>query len=184
MTYKEGELVARGIMNGVFLKVHRDILTYFTDTGRGFLKKLDRFLQLRGVIRGKREISKCIEDETEEFLRGFLRGIFDVRGCVECGHKNQISISNRDADFLISLQGLLGRIGVGSHILYDRIKAGVYKQADRRGNITEYTREASHTLRISGTEIRKFAELIGFTSRIKRDRLSQICVKNLREKRQ
>ncbi len=119
--------------------------------GMGAITELARDLGLRP---GRQTVTPAIERSSSEFYRGFLRGLFDTDGSVQGNQLKGVSVrlAQSDLGLLEGAQRMLLRLGIASS-MYER---------------------AQHELVITGENVARFAEAIGFADTVKRARLSRL----------
>jgi ribonucleoside-diphosphate reductase alpha chain len=126
-----------------------------------------------GLAPGSKGVTPAIERASSDFYRGFLRGFFDADGSVQGSQEKGVSVrlAQSDASTLAAVQRMLLRLGIPSTIYQDRRSAGSSLLPDGRGGVAEYRTEAQHELVISGENIGRFDEEIGFADLDKQARL-------------
>jgi ribonucleoside-diphosphate reductase alpha chain len=136
----------------------------------GPLRKLALAL---GVSPGHKTITPPMEACSSEFCCGLLRGLFDADGSVQGTQAEGVSVrlSQSDIALLQAAQRMLMRLGIASTIHRERKAAGVVLMPDGRGGRREYPQQASHELVISGDNLARFADLVGFADMGKAERL-------------
>jgi ribonucleoside-diphosphate reductase alpha chain len=119
--------------------------------GMGAITELARDLGLRP---GRQTVTPAIERASSEFYRGFLRGLFDTDGSVQGNQLKGVSVrlAQSDLGLLEGAQRMLLRLGIASS-MYER---------------------AQHELVITGENVARFAELVGFADTVKRARLARL----------
>jgi ribonucleoside-diphosphate reductase alpha chain len=129
-------------------------------------------LQL-GLTPGNKRFTPAMERASSDFYRGALRGMFDADGSVQGSQAKGISIRLTQIDLgnLQAVQRMLQRLGIVSTLYMDRRPAGVKSLPNGKGATKEYDCQALHELIISGENIGRYAELIGFADSDKMDRL-------------
>jgi ribonucleoside-diphosphate reductase alpha chain len=118
-----------------------------------------------GMAPGSKAVTPDIEKCSSEFYRGFLRGFFDTDGSVQ-GTRNKgvsIRLSQSDLADLQAVQRMLLRLGIVSRIYTSRRKSGTTLLPDGKGGAREYATLAQHELVISGENMARFADLVGFS---------------------
>lgn len=107
-----------------------------------------------GLRPGRQCITPAIERSSSEFYRGFLRGLFDTDGGVQGTQAKGVSVrlAQPDRVMLEGVQRMLLRLGIASSL---------YKRAQ-------------FELVITGENVARFAELIGFADTVKRARLARL----------
>jgi ribonucleoside-diphosphate reductase alpha chain len=129
-----------------------------------------------GAVPGNKRITPSMESTSAEFHRGLLRGLFDADGSVQGAQDKGVSVRLTQADFgqLQAVQRMLARLGVASAIYRDRHPAGPQRMPDGRGGERDYERRALHELVISGDNLRRYAEQVGFEDSAKQARLEEL----------
>jgi len=83
-----------------------------------------------------------------------------------------VRLSQSDLPTLRAVQRMLLRLGINSRIYQNRRPAGERMMPDGRGGQRLYPHKAQHELVISGENILRFAERIGFANDAKAGRLA------------
>ncbi|MDQ3555813.1 MAG: ribonucleoside reductase class II, partial [Gemmatimonadota bacterium] len=117
-----------------------------------------------GMRPGDKAITPKVERASSDFYAGLLRGFFDADGSVQGSQDRGVSVrlSQSDAVRLEAVQRMLLRLGIASRIYRERRAAGTRLLPDGRGGSAEYATRAQHELVISGENIARFAEVVGF----------------------
>jgi ribonucleoside-diphosphate reductase alpha chain len=138
---------------------HRaDFSGWHQGTGRGeFRLSMDAITELArdlGLRPGRQTITPAIERNSSEFYRGFLRGLFDTDGSVQGTQAKGVSVrlAQPDRAMLEGAQRMLLRLGIASSL---------YKRAQ-------------HELVITGENVARFADVVGFADTAKRSRLTRL----------
>ena len=138
---------------------HRsDFSGWHQGQGRGeFNLSMDGITELArdlGLRPGRQTITPAIERGSSEFYRGFLRGLFDTDGGVQGTQAKGVSVrlAQPDRTMLEGVQRMLLRLGIASSL---------YKRAQ-------------FELVITGENVARFAEVIGFADTNKRARLARL----------
>jgi ribonucleoside-diphosphate reductase alpha chain len=138
---------------------HRaDFSGWHPGTGRGeFRLSMGAITELSrevGLRPGRKTITPAIERASSEFYRGFLRGLFDTNGSVQGNQMKGVSVrlAHSDLTLLEGAQRMLLRLGIAAS-MYER---------------------AQHELVITGENVARFAEVVGFADTVKRARLSRL----------
>ncbi len=126
-----------------------------------------------GMRPGNKAITPAIERGSSDFYRGFLRGFFDADGSVQGSQAKGVSVrlSQSDLSRLDATQRMLLRLGIVSTIYRNRREAGSSVMPDGRGGSQSYATQAQHELVISGDNLQRYADLIGFADSDKQARL-------------
>src|SRR6185295_3732777 len=106
-----------------------------------------------GLRPGRQTITPNIERGSSEFYRGFLRGLFDAEGSVQGTQAKGVSIrlGRSDTSMLEGVQRMLLRLGIATTIYRNRAQPGLV---------------------ITGENVARFAEFVGFSDTVKRSRLA------------
>ena len=128
-----------------------------------------------GMKPGNKTITADLEQTSSDFYQGFLRGIFDADGSVQGSQQKGISIrlAQSNLDTLQSIQRMLLRLGIFSKIHQNRRVQQERLLPDGKGGQKLYQTKAQHELIVSGENILRFNDLIGFEERDKQFRLEQ-----------
>ncbi len=116
-----------------------------------------------GLSREK-AIGSAIEKASSDFQRAFLRGLFDADGSVQGAQDKGVSVrlSQSNPARLEAVQRILGRMGIISTIYSGRRDAGESRLPDGKGGTVAYATLAQHELVVSGDNLGRYAELVGF----------------------
>jgi ribonucleoside-diphosphate reductase alpha chain len=135
-----------------------DFSGWHQGAGRGeFRLSMDGITSLArdlGLRPGRQTITPAIERTSSEFYRGFLRGLFDTDGGVQGTQAKGVSVrlAQPDRSTLEGAQRMLLRLGIASSL---------YKRAQ-------------YELVITGENVARFAEVVGFADTAKRARLTRL----------
>ena len=129
-----------------------------------------------GANVGNKRITPAMEATSSAFHVGLLRGLFDADGSVQGSQDKGVSVRLTQADLaqLQAVQRMLGRLGIASTIYCERHPAGLQRLPDGRGGKRDYERRAVHELVISGDNLPRFADLVGFEDSAKGARLADL----------
>jgi len=118
--------------------------------GTGAITELARGLGLRP---GRQTVTPAIERGSSEFYRGFLRGLFDTDGSVQGTQMKGVSIRLAQSDVMMleGVQRMLLRLGIASTIYRNRAQPGLV---------------------VTGENVARFSDTIGFNDTVKRARLA------------
>ena len=127
-----------------------------------------------GLTPGNKRFTAAMEVDSSDFYRGVMRGMFDADGSVQGSQEKGISIRLTQIDLgnLETVQRMLQRLGIISTIYQNRRPAGMKMLPDGKGGSKEYACQALHELIISGENIVRYAEVIGFADSDKMDKLN------------
>lgn len=129
-----------------------------------------------GMAPGHKTITEKMEQTSSQFYQGFLGGLFDADGSVQGNQRKGVSIrlAQSDLDRLFVVQRMLLRLGIAGTIHQNRRPAGVKALPDGKGGSREYPVQAQHELIISGANLERFAEVVGFRDTAKQDLLTTL----------
>ena len=135
----------------------------------GLASLADRY----GIRHGEKVVTDEVERASEEFYRGFLRGLFDADGSVQGTQEKGVSVrlAQSNLETLQRVQRMLARLGVMSSIYEERRPAGPRLLPDGHGGSKEYEARADHELVVSGANLERFADRVGFEDPAKLGRL-------------
>ena len=136
------------------------------------------FLVALGVTSGA-SVSKRVPDAVleapSEVQASFLRGLYDADGCAAqtSNDTRYVGLGSVSVELLRDVQRMLSTFGIGSRI-YPTRSAGdthvTYTTID--GDLRNYTGGQLYDLRISGTDVARFAATVGFDHPGKAERLA------------
>ncbi len=117
-----------------------------------------------GIIHQNKTITEDVEKTSSSFYRGFLRGFFDADGSVQGNQHKGISVrlSQSDLKVLKAVQRMLLRLGIMSKIYTNRRKEQEKLMPDGKGGVKPYHIKPQHELVISGENMLRFHNVIGF----------------------
>jgi ribonucleoside-diphosphate reductase alpha chain len=126
-----------------------------------------------GLEPGHKSVGPGIERTSAVFHRGFLRGLFDADGSVQGTQAKGVSVrlAQSDAETLRAVQRMLLRLGIASTLHANRRPAGPRQLPDGHGGRQVYECQADHELIVSGENLLRFADRIGFADTEKSARL-------------
>ena len=138
----------------------------------GSLRKLA--LEL-GMAPGRKCITPAMEQASSDFCAGLLRGLFDADGSVQGQQDKGVSVrlTQSDEATLEAAQRMLLRLGIAATIYRERHAAGSQRLPDGQGGHRAYATRAVHELVVSGENLARFAEAVGFADEAKAERLQQ-----------
>ncbi len=145
--------------------------------GRGEYRFATAAIRDLAFALGLRPAAKTITPEIEQtssaFYRGFLRGLFDTDGSVQGDQCKGVSVrlSQSDLPVLEATQRMLLRLGIASTLYRERRLAGHASLPDDKGSMARYATRAQHELVISGENLLRFRDQVGFTDRQEAARL-------------
>ncbi|MFN0304717.1 MAG: LAGLIDADG family homing endonuclease [Burkholderiales bacterium] len=126
-----------------------------------------------GLEPDRKTITPAIERTSSDCYRGLLRGLFDADGSIQgtLGKDVSIRLAQADVPLLEAVQRMLLRLGIQSTLYPNLRLPGVRALPDGRGGRRDYPVKGMHELSISGENLSRFADLIGFADTEKQDRL-------------
>ncbi len=129
-----------------------------------------------GMQPGDKRITPAIEKASSLAYQGFLRGLFDADGSVQGTTVKGVSVRLAQSDLptLEAVQRMLLRLGIASKIYRDRRPAGSSLLPDGRGGTASYATKAQHELIVSGENLARFNEQIGFGDSNKQSLLDKL----------
>jgi ribonucleoside-diphosphate reductase alpha chain len=129
-----------------------------------------------GLEPGSKAVTDAIERTSSRFYRGILRGLFDTDGSVQGTQAKGVSVrlTQVDLENLERVQRMLLRLGIASAIYRNRKPANLSYLPDGRGGLGSYPTQPVHELIISGANLQRFDEAIGFGDADKCSRLREL----------
>jgi ribonucleoside-diphosphate reductase alpha chain len=136
-----------------------------------------------GMAPGRKALTPAVERGSSAFCAGVLRGLFDADGSVQGTQDKGVSVRLTQVDLgvLEAAQRMLQRLGIVATIYRNRRSADVRALPDGRGGLKDYPTQAVHELVIAGSNLREFAERIGFEDDAKSSRLQEALAGYRRE---
>ena len=129
-----------------------------------------------GMSPGNKTITPALEQASSDAYCGFLRGLFDADGSVQGNRTKGVSVrlAQSDLDCLEAVQRMLLRLGIAASIQRNRRAAGSALLPDGQGGQRHYATRAQHELIISGENLQRFLDRIGFADSAKQARLEDL----------
>ena len=121
-----------------------------------------------------------------EVQAAFLRGLFGADGCVsrvETGGKanRYVGLGSRSEALMRDVQRLLSGFGIRGRIyLVSQADMPSFSYTRADGTLAEYVSREGFDLRITGSDLERFAEAIGFSTPRKNDALADILIETTR----
>ena len=156
-------------------------------TGRGEWRlsstPLKALAECVGTRPGDKAITPAVERGSSEFYRGFLRGFFDTDGSVQGDQRKGVSVRLAQSSLprLQAVQRMLLRLGIVSTLYRDRRPPHATLLPDGRGGHRAYEVKAQHELVVSGANLLRYRDLIGFADTDKATRLSTLLARYQRD---
>ncbi|MCW5636854.1 MAG: ribonucleoside-diphosphate reductase, adenosylcobalamin-dependent [Rubrivivax sp.] len=129
-----------------------------------------------GAAPRHKTLTPLMEQGSSEFCAALLRGLFDADGSVQGTQDKGVSVRLTQADIALleAAQRMLLRLGIASTLYRERRLAGETLLPDGRGGRRLYPRRAVHDLVVSGDNLARFAEHVGFADTAKAERLRSL----------
>ena len=126
-----------------------------------------------GMSPGNKIITASLEKASSAAYRGFLRGFFDADGSVQGTQQKGVSVRLAQSDLqrLKATQRMLLRLGIVASIYEDRRAASTATLPNGKGGQQAYPTQPQHELIISGENLRRFADEVGFADTDKQSQL-------------
>jgi ribonucleoside-diphosphate reductase alpha chain len=140
------------------------------------LGSLKELAEVCGLRPGYKVVTERIEQQSSDFYRGFLRGIFDADASVQGSQVKGVSVrlTQSHYDNLLAIQRMLLRLGIVSRIYSFRRPEQLTSLPDGHGGIRTYRTRAQHELVISKDNLTRFAKEIGFADPVKQGKLETL----------
>ena len=124
-----------------------------------------------GLARGEKTITPAMEKRSSAFVLGLMRGLFDSDGAAQGDQREGVSVrlTRGDPQMLQAAQRMLARLGIVASL-------HAHRQSDR----TQDAAETPSELVIAGSNLREFADRIGFADVEKAARLTNLLSFNRR----
>ncbi|WP_350165474.1 LAGLIDADG family homing endonuclease [Algiphilus sp.] len=134
---------------------------------------LTRLAESFGLSPHYKGVSPAIERAGVSFARGFLRGLFDADGSVQGNQQKGISVRLAQSDLhsLQAVQRMLMSLGIASTIYAQRWPARTAWLPNGTGGDAQYACKAQHELIVSGANLHRFHEAVGFNDEQKAAKL-------------
>ncbi|MBD0283275.1 MAG: ribonucleoside-diphosphate reductase, partial [Thermoleophilaceae bacterium] len=144
--------------------------------GSAAVREFFRGLGVSSALAHEKRVPRTIFGAPTEVQAAFLRGLFGADGCVSWTATNRyVGLGSRSDLLLKDVHRLLSAFGVRSQIY--RIAKGrnggfSYTRSD--GTAVEYATREGFDLRITGSDMQRFAETIGFSTPRKQGLLERL----------
>jgi ribonucleoside-diphosphate reductase alpha chain len=172
------EGLLRELVGGVSVQ-HMDNGTVQLRVGSKAVRDFFRGLGVTSARAHHKRVPSSIFTAPPDVQRAFLRGLFGADGCVsrvESGKANRYAgLGSRSEALLKDVQRLLNAFGVRSRI-YEVSGSDTQKFTYTRRDGTEvaYESKRGYDLRITGSDLERFARLIGFSAQRKQADLMRV----------
>jgi len=136
-----------------------------------------------GIRPGAKRLTDEVERCSSDFYSGLLRGLFDTDGSVQGTQAKGVSVrlTQVDLENLVRAQRMLLRLGIASTIYKNRKPAGHNLLPDGKGGTALYPTQALHELVISGENLLRFEQVVGFDNAEKAERLRNLLASYRRQ---
>jgi ribonucleoside-diphosphate reductase alpha chain len=147
--------------------------------GSGAVRALLTGLGVSDAPAHEKKVPEAIFTAPTEVQAAFLRGLFGADGCVSAVEDGKASryvgLGSRSRALLIEVQQLLEGFGVRSRI-YDVTtwSPKPFQYRRKSGELATYAVRPGFDLRISGSDMARFAQLVGFSTARKQRRLEEL----------
>ena len=145
------------------------------------------FLEALGVLPHKaagKRVPWSIFQAPKAVVAAFLRGLFDADGCVRYGDDTRyVGLASASQALLREVQSLLDTFGVhGTIYRIRRPEKASFQYTTKAGESRTYHASDLYDLRVTGTDLERFYQTIGFGLSAKDDILHQVLVETTRYK--
>ena len=132
-----------------------------------------------GMAPGNLQITTAVEKSSSEFHVGFLRGLFDTDGNVHGSLTDGVSVrlAQADPEQLEAAQRMLLRLGVSSRLFKNRREPTAPTPFDLLAGVRSQAQKAAHELVISGENLQRFADIVGFADSSKTAKLQALLTR-------
>jgi ribonucleoside-diphosphate reductase alpha chain len=147
--------------------------------GSGAVRALLTGLGVSDAPAHEKKVPEAIFTAPTEVQAAFLRGLFGADGCVsaiEGGKASRyVGLGSRSRELLIEVQQLLEGFGIRSRI-HDVTTwhPKPFEHRRKSGELATYAVRPGFDLRISGSDMARFAQLVGFSTPRKQRRLEEL----------
>ncbi len=157
---------------GASSRQHMDNGTWQLRVGSGAVRELLYGLGMTSARAYSKKVPYAILTAPAAVQSAFLRGLYGADGTVSLSQREKgsryVGLSSSSQRLLKDVQGLLSAFGIRGRIYRTRAAApGAFKYRRRDGTNVEYDARDQFDLRITGTDVQRFAERIGFSMRAK-----------------
>jgi len=159
------------------LKHRSDFKGWMEVSGRGEWRLKSAALRDLALAHGlgprAKAITPKIEARSYAFCTALLRGLFDTDGSVQGTQSKGVSVRLAQSDLprLEAAQRMLLRLGIASTLYRERRSAGTRPLPDGHGGRKDYAVATQHEMIISGGNLVRYAECVGFADSTKAARL-------------
>ncbi|MGD0833048.1 MAG: LAGLIDADG family homing endonuclease [Candidatus Dormibacteria bacterium] len=147
--------------------------------GSGAVRELLAGLGVTTARAHEKHVPAALFTAPPEVQAAFLRGLFGADGCVSAEANGKASryvgLGSRSRDLLAEVQQLVSGFGIRSRI-YDAtaINPAPFQHVRRSGDLATYVVRPGFDLRITGSDMARFASAIGFAAPRKQRRLEEL----------
>ncbi len=152
--------------------------------GREAVRTLLRELGVTSARAAAKRIPESVFSAPPEAQAAFLSGLFAADGCVarcEGNATRYVGLGSASELMLKDAQRLLLAFGIRSRIYANgTAERGSFSYRGADGSETTYLSQAAYDLRISGSDVERFAALVGFASHGKQAKLEELLASTSR----
>ncbi len=127
------------------------------------------------LLTNKLQVPPTVFRGSQGMQKGFLSALFTADGSVQGTIEKSVSIrlTSVSQELLEGVQRLLLNFGIASHIYKNRREAGTRDLPNGKGGTASYECQTYHDLMISRSNLRPFAQQIGFLTNEKQSKLEE-----------
>jgi ribonucleoside-diphosphate reductase alpha chain len=169
------------------LKTRADFNGFYSVSGRREWRMAStalRDLAFSLGMTGGKAVTPAVESASSDFYCGFLRGLFDADGSVQGNQSKGVSLRLTQVNLatLHAVQRMLLRLGIVSTLYQNRKGAEVERRPmpNGLGGQSLYVVQPVHELVITGENLARYTQLIGFADADKHAALEQALFSYLR----
>lgn len=174
LNFKKNASWSSGHENGGINKTYSSMLS----------KKLLEFAEEKECLNKQKNISKLAETGSWNYISGLLRGYADADGTVLINEEKKsysIRYCSSQIENLQAIQRMLASFGINSNIYKNRLPEEFRILPDGKGGEKPYWCKSIHELVISRDNIVLFNRFVGFSNKLKQEKLNKIIDSYIRE---
>ena len=144
--------------------------------GSGAVREFFRGIGVTTARAHEKRVPATVFNAPVEIQSAFLRGLFGADGCVSRKSGNRgyhyVGLGSRSEALLKDVQRMLSAFGVRSRVYHvAKSQGSSFSYIRKDGTEVEYESRQGFDLRITGSDLERFAEAIGFSTPRKEDAL-------------
>ncbi len=144
--------------------------------GSGVVREFFRGIGVTTARAHEKRVPATVFNAPVEIQSAFLRGLFGADGCVSRKSGNRgyhyVGLGSRSEALLKDVQRMLSAFGVRSRVYHvAKSQGSSFSYIRKDGTEVEYESRQGFDLRITGSDLERFAEAIGFSTPRKEDAL-------------